>query len=465
MTGYLKRLAAATIIVTGTLAAAVHAAPAPSARFVAVSDIHFDPFDPPGLARDLAGLDPADWMARFAALPPGPASQYGSDTNHVLLSAALDILREIGADADFAIYSGDLLSHGFEDAAAKALGVAVDSREQQAFAEATSLFVAGALGQALAGKPVFVALGNNDSACGDYEVEPGGPYLSATAATVRRLAGTDRVAADFDATFAAGGSYAAAHPTVAGTLIVVLNDILWSQRYVDACGSDGASAARAEMDWLATTLAAQAEAGGRVWLVHHIPWGIDPYSTEHAKGDTCRARVVPLLKAPYADEFVGLVRRYASLIDLSLSGHVHTDDYRLLLDDGGRPLAADKIIPAISPVYGQNPAFQVFTYDRDTGLPADFASYRLANLPELGPTEADWRRAYVFSEAYGQPGYSPTAVAALWNGLGQGGRVRDAYVANYNSGHGALAAADLDGYACAVGYMDPSGYSACYCGE
>jgi sphingomyelin phosphodiesterase acid-like 3 len=464
MVGYLKRCAAATIIVTAALVSPALAQP-DSGRFVAVSDIHFDPFDPPGLARDLAGIPPGEWMARFAALPPGPASQYGSDTNHVLLSAALAMLGDTGADADFLLYSGDLLSHDFEAEAAKALGVAADSAAQRAFAEATSLFVAEALAAAVPGKPVFLALGNNDSDCGDYEIEPGGPYLSALAETVRRLAGPDRVADDFATTFAAGGYYAAAHPTTPGTLIVVLNDILWSEHYVDACGGDAAAAARGQMDWFASVLDAQAAAGGRVWLVHHIPWGIDPYATEHAKGDTCRARVTPLLKAPFAAEFVALVRAHAPMIDVSLSGHVHTDDYRLLLDDAGRPLAADKVIPAISPVYGQNPAFQVFTYDRDIGTPTDFAAIRLANLPDLGPVDAEWVRAYVFSEAYGVPGYAPESVATLWNGLGQGGRIRDTYADNYNSGHGALTTANLGGYACAIVHLEAGGYSACYCGE
>ncbi len=174
MPGYLKRIAAATIIVTAGLAGTALAAPAP-ARFVAVSDIHFDPFDPPGLARGLAGIAPSEWMARFAALPPAPASQYGSDTNHVLLSAALAMLRETGADADFAIYPGDLLSHGFEEDAARALGVAVDSREQRDFAAATSIFVAEAVAEAFSGKPVFFALGNTDRTAATTRSSPAGP--------------------------------------------------------------------------------------------------------------------------------------------------------------------------------------------------------------------------------------------------------------------------------------------------
>jgi sphingomyelin phosphodiesterase acid-like 3 len=160
-----------------------------------------------------------------------------------------------------------------------------------------------------------------------------------------------------------------------------------------------------------------------------------------------------------------VLRQYADIIDSSLSGHVHFDDYRLLLDDAGRPLEIDKVAPAISPIFGQNPGFEMFTYNVATGEPRDFSTVYLANLPDLGPTNADWREAYVFSKAYGVPGYSVASVAALWNGLGQGGPIRDAYLDHYNVGHGRLAEADLEGYACAIAYLDPVSYSACYCGE
>jgi hypothetical protein len=462
MPAYRKRWLAAAIFVTAMKAAA---ALADDGTFALVSDIHFDPFDPPGLARTLATVPPADWMERFAALPDAPASQYGTDTNHVLLASALAAIGRQSADADFAIFSGDLLSHDFEDDAATALGVARGSDELKDFAARTSIFVADSLAAALPGKPVIVALGNNDSACDDYEVDPGGGYLAGLRDTVRQLAGPDRVAADFTETYAAGGYYAVRHPTVADTLIVVLNDVLWSQRYQDACGSNGLAAGKAEMDWLAATFAAQQAAGGRVWLVQHIPWGIDPWSTTHSKAATCRERVVPFLKPDFAEAFHTLIRTHAGIIDLSLAGHIHTDDYRLVFDAAGNPVAASKVAPAISPVFGQNPAFQVFTYDRTSGLPRDFTTIALANLPSLSPANADWREEYAFADAYGLPDYSTGSVTKLWNGLGQGGRIRDAYLANYNAGHGPLPAGDVDGYACAIAHLDPGSYSACYCGE
>jgi 3',5'-cyclic AMP phosphodiesterase CpdA len=458
MVGYVKQAVLAAILFTGFQAPALTAE---AGRFTAISDIHFDPFGDDAAVRALAAARPADWPALLAGLPSVPASQYGSDTNRTLLASALAAIAAAGADADFAIVSGDLLSHGFDDDAAKVLGV----EAAPGLAERTSLFVAESVARTHPGKPVILALGNNDSGCGDYEIEPGGAYLAALGETVKRLAGEGRVAADFDTTWRAGGYYAVAHPTVPGTSILVLNDILWSTRYQDACGTDGLAAGRAQMEWLSASLAAQAAAGGRVWLVHHIPWGIDAYSTLHAKGGTCAERVVPFMKAEFAEAFATAIRRHAARIELSLSGHIHTDDYRLLFDAAGTPVAADKIVPAISPIYGQNPAFQVFTYDRESGAPADFATIALANLPDLGPADGRWQESYVFGRAYGLSGYATDTVAALWNGLGQGGRIRDVYAANYNAGHGALPEADLDGYACAIGFVDPGAYSACYCGE
>jgi len=467
MAGYLKLALTAATIVTGLATSlAPSSAAEPSGTFAVISDVHFDPFDPAGLAGTLAVTDAEDWPAVFAALPPGPASQYGKDTNHVLLSSALAAVAKTAANADFAIIGGDLLSHDFEEDTAKALGVPLGSAAQQAFAQRTTIFVAEALGNALAGKPVIIALGNNDSDCGDYEIEPGGDYLAATRETVRKLVGAELVGSDFDSTYAAGGYYAARHPTVAGTLILVVNDILWSERYQNACGKDGLAPARAQMDWLKATLAALKAAGGRAWMAHHIPWGIDPYSTEHAKAETCVAKVVPFMKDDFAAEFIDLLQEYADIIDSSISGHVHFDDYRLLLDDAGNPIEIDKVVPAISPIFGQNPGFQMFTYDVKTGEPTDFSTVYLANLPDLASTvTGEWREAYVFSKAYGLPAYSVESVAALWNGLGQGGAIRDAYLGHYNVGHGTLAESDLPGYACAIAFLDPQAYSACWCGE
>lgn len=438
----------------------------PSGTFAAIFDIHFNPLHQPGPGAALLATDTRDWPSSFAAFP-GPMSHHGEDTNYPLLASALAAIADKAAQVDFAIIGGDLLAHRFEHKAAEALSASERSASVRVLAQRTSIFVVDALADAMPDKPIFLALGNNDSDCGDYEIEPGGGYLAATRETVRRLAGPERLTDDFDQTYGAGGYYAARHPTQAGTLILVLNDVLWSAKYRDACGGEGEAAGQAMLTWFADRLAQAKAAGGKVWLVHHIPWGIDPYATLHARADTCPASVVPFLNDAFAAEFVALLRTYADTIVLSLSGHIHFDSYRLLVDAQGQAVAVDKIGPGISPIFGQNPGFEVFSYDPGTGLPTDIATYYIANLPETSSSTAagDWRLEYTFREAYAQKSFSPAAVESIWNALPGMGATTDTFRRLYNVSRGALDADTLPAYLCAIGYLDPQAFTSCYCGN
>ena len=410
--------------------------------FAVLSDIHFNPFAPKNQA----------------------TSRIGEDTNQALLTSGLAAFARAMAHADFAIVPGDLLAHGFNAKAAAALGVDPSSPAVDDAAAKTTLLVAGALAEALDGKPAFIALGNEDSKCGDYKIEPGGPYLAATRETVRRLVGAERLEADFAETWAAAGYYAARHPTVANGLIVMLNDVLWSPHYQDTCGANGRVAAEAMMKWLSEKLARQRAAGGRVWLVHHIPWGIDAYSTLNAKAPSCPAKVVPFLKEPFASVLRALLMEYRDVIQASFSGHTHFDDYRLLIDPSGTVVGLDKITPALSPIFGQNPGFQVFTYDRQSGAPHDFSTWHLTN-PGDAAQAADWRFEYRFTEAYRQPRYAPDVISSLWQAMMRAGAVRDTYRRLYKVGRGELSADGLMAYLCAIGHTDLASFTACYCGD
>lgn len=414
-----------------------------SGTFAIISDIHFNP---------------------FAAAGGQTTSPVGEDTNHALLASGLAAFARAMADADFAIVPGDFLAHEFNAKAAAALGVDSASPDVANMATKTTLLVADALAAALGGKPAFVALGNEDSNCGDYRIEPGGSYLVATREAVRHLVGAERLEPDFEETWAAAGYYAARHPTVANGLIIVLNDVLWSPWYQDACGSNGLAAAEAMLGWLGGRLARQRFAGGRIWLVHHIPWGIDAYATLNAKAPSCPARVVPLLKEPFASELEALLVEYRDVVQASFSGHTHFDDYRLLMDQNGTVIGLDKITPALSPIFGQNPAFQVFTYDKQIGTPTDFSTWHLTN-PGSTAEAADWRLEYTFTEAYRQPRYSPDIVGALWRAMSKDGAVRDTYRRLYKAGRGELDADGLAAYLCAIGHTDVASFTMCYCGS
>src|SRR5260370_41485475 len=101
---------------------------------------------------------------------------------------------------------------------------------------------------------------------------------------VRRLVRAERLAPDFDETYAAGGYYAVRHPTVANGLIVVVNDVLWSTRYRDACGTDGLAAAQAMLGWFRDRLARQRASGGGGRLGAPHPRGVHPPTRIHTPG-------------------------------------------------------------------------------------------------------------------------------------------------------------------------------------
>ena len=328
-TGACRALALAAV---ATIGAGGLAAVAEEGTFIHLSDIHFDPFDPVLLSKSLAASDTEAWAEKFATVTDQRLAQFGTDTNYALLVSALSAIARYGASADFALLSGDLLVHDFETRAEAALGTAPTSEATRAFAVRTTIFVADALRAAMPGKPVIVALGNNDASCGDYHIDPGGSYLAATRETVRRLVGAHLVAPDFDETYAAGGYYALRHPTAPDVVIIVLDDVLWSERYVNSCGTNeaGMAAAKGMMAWLGKRLAEARDHGGHIWLVHHIPVGIDPIATVKSNAASCPAKVVSYLKEPFASGYLKLLIDYADVIQASFTGHIHFDDYRLI---------------------------------------------------------------------------------------------------------------------------------------
>src|SRR5690606_25370115 len=109
---------------------------------------------------------------------------------------------------------------------------------------------------------------------------------------------------------------------------------------------------------------------------------------------------------------------------------------------------------AISPIFGQTPGYQVFTYDRASGVPADFSTWSLANGEAASPTSAEWRLEYTFTEAYAQPAYTPAAVEAIWKGLSEDGEDRETFRRLYPVSRGELDDDTLPAYACAIGHLD-----------
>ncbi|QRM27410.1 metallophosphoesterase [Microvirga sp. VF16] len=457
------------LTLTWIVAASMPARTAETSGTIAViSDIHFNPFATSGIAPRLAESEPEEWPVIFAAASGQSFPRRGEDTNQALLASALSALSEKAGSADLVVVSGDLLAHRFEEIAARMLGMAPTSGPVRALDVKTARYVADGLRTALPGRPILIALGNNDSECGDYQLEPGGAFLASLSDTVRELAGPDHLAADFGQTFASGGYYAMRHPVLLGITILVVNDVLWSTDYRNTCGTTRIQAAEAMMTWLERQLEDARSADRDIWLVHHIPVGIDPYATLQASSDlSCPARVAPFLKEPFASRFALLLQEYAVIIRAGFSAHTHQDSYRLLMD-ANVAVAVEKVTPSISPIFGNNPAFHIFDYNRRTGDITDFSTWYLANLEQVaGSAPGEWRREYVFTQVYGEQAYSAAAIKRIADATLERGetgeQVRNNFRRLYQVSHGEIPVGALTAYACAIANLATSSYSACYC--
>jgi hypothetical protein len=133
----------------------------------------------------------------------------------------------------------------------------------------------------------------------------------------------------------------------------------------------------------------------------------------------------------------------------------------LLSNRAGAPVVVDKVIPAISPIAGQNPAFQVFTYEISNGALVDYTARHLTNLEAISSTVlGEWREEYTFTKAYRQARFSPSTVRRLYERLGETGPIRETY---YSQRRSVASASVFRAYACAIAHVDAVGFGRCYC--
>jgi hypothetical protein len=319
-------------------------------------------------------------------------------------------------------------------------------------------FVERRLQQSFPGVPVISALGNNDSECGDYMLAPQSEMLAAVGRDLPAVAAHRSARRDFPV----GGYYAVPHPTVPHQDIVVLSDVFWSKKYVDRCNANGGDPGSAELAWLEWKLYRAKLAGRTVTLVMHIPPGIDSYAS---RAD-CPAKILSLWQDAYARRFLALVGAYKAQLRGAFAGHTHMDDFRVVADASREPALATRIAPAVSPIFGNNPAFTVFLYDRANGSVADYATFALANLATVAPDVApEWTREYRFSEAYGLHRYDAASLTELAKRIRSDQSARAAYTRYYAAGstETAIDASNWAAFACAQTALTPDTFAACAC--
>ena len=422
--------------------------------FLHLSDLHFNPFADPSIVRRLIAAPVEQWAGIFRASQNTAFWDKNQDTSFPLLTSMLAATK--GPAYDYVLSTGDHLSHDFKDEFIKAGGT---EDEYAGFVIKTMRFVDRMLKQSFPKIPLIAALGNNDATCDDYMLAPNDPMLAAVGRDLPAVARHPQALRDY----MMGGSYAVPHPKVPKHDIVVLSDVFLSQKYRDACGQTGIDPGSAELAWLEWTLYQAKLSGKTVSLAMHIPPGIDSYSS--SRSNACPRKVTSFWQDAYARRFLALVARYKDRVRIAFAGHTHMDDFRVIPDANGTPLLATRITPAVTPLFGNNPAFTAVLYSRTDASVADYATFYLSNLAKVGAGVApEWTLEYTFKGAYKAASYDAASLAALAKVLRTDEAVRASFLRYYAvEGQSAINASNWNAYACAQIAITSEAFQSCAC--
>jgi hypothetical protein len=444
-------------------------------RLLIASDVHFNPMADPSLVADLAAADSSQWETILQRSKLAAFSSYGQDTNWWLLRSALEAMVRAEPHPALVMFTGDLLAHDFRRTYQS---ITHDSEPEhyRAFVLKTVDFVALEFRKRFVAAKILLTPGNNDEYCCDYSIEANGAFLLDTAERARDLAMEGE---PFSATWKSLGSYSLEHPKLHGVRILSLNAIFWSAHYRAAsfshgCATVNSTAASDLLTWLKSQLAEAEQAHEKVWLMFHIPPGIDGWATTHPYDGTaagtgssaasCASSVVPMWVPEWTARFDSLLERYRSTVLASFAGHTHVDDFRVIGTDGANRQFV-LIDPAISPIYDQNPGFRIVDF-RSDGTLADQTTYFLTNLKQAGgKTGGRWRREYTFSRRWKVPQLDGASLAKIYDEIATRNTARDLWLHLYmvSSSAAPIPAKDVRGLYCAISGLTQQGYESCYC--
>jgi sphingomyelin phosphodiesterase acid-like 3 len=419
------------------------------------SDLHFNPLADTSLVDALVHADVSRWRTILEGSSQKGFSQYGGDSNYPLFISSLTAMQRALPNAEVVLFAGDILPHNAQTSFKK---IARDTSTASlvAFIDKTNQFVAQRIADAFPNAEVLPTLGNNDSVCGDYMSQPGSAFLHSFAEAWQPLVNRRGSAPDFVKTFSQAGHYSAYAPTL-GVRVVVLNDVYLSARYSNSCGSPADHPGRDALAWLEGVLTDSRSRGERVWLLTHVPIGADVFAT--LKVDT----LVNMLEPTQASTLISILRRFGSTVRYGVYGHTHMNEFRVILDSGGAPLIGNQGIPAVSPIFGNNPAFVVMSVDSTSGVITDYAVHALTNLAVAGAaTPALWTKEYDFDRAFGLDGFSVSNLDRLHRGMTTDSILRSNFLRFYDSGSGRThIAASWRAYWCSMEFLEPSSFTRC----
>jgi sphingomyelin phosphodiesterase acid-like 3 len=406
--------------------------PANTVPVLLLSDIHLDPFHDPAKLPQLLASPATAWAAILDA-PPSPTqpadfarlqttcNARGVDTPSALFHSTLQAAHQQQPQPLFVTVSGDLLAHQF-DCRFRTLAPTAAPADYATFAAKTVAFVALQLHLTFPHSPIYFALGNNDSGCHDYSEDPNSAFLHDDALSFAADALSPANSAAILSQFPQLGDYTLTLPApIQHTRLIVLQNIFESKRYT-ACNSTSSNDPTAQqIDWLRAQLTAARAAHQHVWVMAHIPPGIDAYSTFAKRRDVCAGQSPEMFLA--TDAFATTLADFPDIIRLVLLGHTHMDEFRVYKSNAAAGATSRddtipaKLVPSITPVNGNNPAFTLAAVEPATATLKDYTVFAASNptggADRWSHADTHWAEEYRYSTTYHLPDLSGPSLARL----------------------------------------------------
>jgi sphingomyelin phosphodiesterase acid-like 3 len=493
----MRRLATLLVLIVAAAAARAQT-PQPKpilldhAPVLMLSDIHFDPFHDPAKVPVLIATPVTEWH-RILSRPDSPSQPTafadlqaackakGVDTPMPLLTSTLAAAKAQQPHPLFVTVTGDLTVHKLDCLYSKFRPAGVKDTydaDYSAFSAKIVAFVALELRNTFPGVPVYLTLGNNDSGCKDYAEDTGSAYLQADAQAFAddAVSPANRGAVLREFPLLGDANIALPAPLRRARLLM-MQDIFESKKFATCDGKSpigNMTPGEIQIAWLRKQLTAARVHHEAVWVMAHIPPGVDAYSTftKSAKGKSTEA-------CRYADPelflnselFADTIADFPDVIRLVLLGHTHMDEMRAYTGKDGT-IVPGKLIPSVTPVNGNMPSFTLAIVDTAKAILADYTVYSADNQTGV---DTKWSPEYTYSATYNQPDFSGASVAAITKGFladpasntSESRSYENFYFVNGPAAGLNLKAAALSTvwpvYACSITQASSTAFTACAC--
>jgi len=154
----------------------------------------------------------------------------------------------------------------------------------------------------------------------------------------------------------------------------------------------------------------------------HIPEGIDVYATLRVKLFT----LIKFWDTEYQKRFQTELKNYAPQISAIFAGHLHSDWFQILTfnDKDQIPVVGT---PSISPIFGNNPGFKIFSYSLQAKQLENYITYYF-------PLNSgkNWGLEYEFNRIYQSDNCSTCPISDSMTLMKQSGSLAEYYKLFYD---------------------------------